>query len=60
MQLYILKNLKQNTMPIPTPKKNEKQNEFIQRCMSNNVMVKEYPNVNQRLAVCAVQFRKKQ
>jgi hypothetical protein len=47
-------------MPIPTPKKNEKQNEFIQRCMSNNVMVKEYPNVNQRLAVCAVQFRKKQ
>lgn len=47
-------------MPIPTPKKNEKQNEFIQRCMSNNVMVKEYPNVSQRLAVCAVQFRKKQ
>ncbi len=46
-------------MPIPTPKKNEKQNEFIQRCMSNNVMVKEYPNINQRLAVCATQFRKK-
>jgi len=44
-------------MPLPKPLKTEKQNEFIQRCMTDNVMVKEYPNKNQRLAVCSVIFR---
>jgi hypothetical protein len=46
-------------MPIPTPKPTEDRKEFIARCMADPVMVKEYPNQQQRLAICAVQYRKK-
>lgn len=44
-------------MPIPTPKKNEKRNEFIQRCITDPVMVKEFKNTDQRLAICAKVYR---
>lgn len=33
--------------------------DFIERCMSNPTMNKEYPDAKQRMAVCAVQWRKK-
>ena len=46
-------------MPIPKPKKNEKQDKFIQRCISDPTMKKEYKNNQQRLAVCFSQWRKK-
>lgn len=46
-------------MPIPKPEYGENQRKFIQRCLSDDIMVKEYPNVDQRLAVCAVQWRNK-
>ena len=46
-------------MPIPTPKPTEDRKEFISRCLADPVMVKEYPNKDQRLAICAVQYRKK-
>lgn len=46
-------------MPIPTPKINENRKEFMTRCMANPIMIKEYKNTEQRLAVCAVQFREK-
>lgn len=39
-------------MPIPKPKKDEKKEEFIKRCMSNSKMKQEYPTTKQRLAVC--------
>lgn len=45
-------------MPLPTKKPNEQREEFIRRCMSDAVMNKEYPNKAQRLAICAVQWRK--
>ena len=44
-------------MPIPTPKKNEKSNDFIQRCMIDPVMIKEFKNTDQRLAICSKVFR---
>jgi hypothetical protein len=44
-------------MPIPKPKKNEKRNEFMQRCMADPVMIREYKNTDQRLAICAKEFR---
>jgi len=47
-------------MPIPTPKKNEKRNDFIQRCMVDPVMIKEYKNIDQRLAICAKVYRDEQ
>tara|TARA_R100000734_G_scaffold10486_1_gene7911 strand:+ start:1221 stop:1805 length:585 start_codon:yes stop_codon:yes gene_type:complete len=43
-------------MPLPIPKKEEKKSEFIARCMSDQVMVGEFPNVAQRVAVCQKQF----
>ena len=46
-------------MPLPTPNKGEDRKSFMARCMGNPTMIKEYPNTDQRLAVCAVQYRKK-
>ena len=42
-------------MPIPKPQTSETHNEFIQRCMSDDVMVNEYPDEEQRYAVCNAQ-----
>jgi len=46
-------------MPLPRPTKREKENDFISRCMSNEVMKREFPNRDQRLAVCFDIFRKR-
>lgn len=46
-------------MPIPKPKAGEKQKDYIQRCMSNSTMRAEYPDEQQRLAVCYTTFREK-
>lgn len=43
-------------MPIPTPKKGESKDEFIERCMADEVMVEEYPDRKQRYKICLVQF----
>ena len=40
-------------MPIPKPEEQEKMVEFINRCMDTPSMLDEYPNENQRIAVCA-------
>jgi len=45
-------------MPIPSPNPNETADKFIQRCMSDNVMLKEYPDESQRFAICSVTFDK--
>jgi len=46
-------------MPIPTPEPDEDMKEFINRCMGDEVMVTEYKNERQRMAVCAMQWSKK-
>ena len=43
-------------MPLPKPKKGEKHDDFIDRCMSDQVMVQEYDDTDQRLAVCESQW----
>lgn len=40
-------------MPIPQPNKTENKKEFVIRCMSNDTMIKEFPDTDQRLAVCS-------
>ena len=45
-------------MPIPKPKQYERENEFMQRCMSDEKMVNEYPT-EQRAAVCRSAFEEK-
>lgn len=43
-------------MPIPQPTEKESQDEFITRCMSDEKMKEEYPDEQQRYAVCASNF----
>lgn len=46
-------------MPIPGPKKSEKQSDFVSRCMGDNTMNKEFPDQKQRAAVCYSQWKEK-
>jgi hypothetical protein len=46
-------------MPIPSINPNEDSQNFIARCMSNETMKKEYPNSQQRIAICLSQKKEK-
>lgn len=43
-------------MPLPTPRQNENRAEFISRCVNDDVVQREFPDQQQRVAVCATQF----
>ena len=45
-------------MPIPLPKKGETADKFIERCMSDEIMLNEYPDQSQRFAICSVSYDK--
>jgi hypothetical protein len=45
-------------MPLVTPKKSEKQGDFVSRCMGDETMNKEFPDQKQRAGVCYSQFKK--
>jgi hypothetical protein len=44
-------------MPIPQQNKNERKDAFIERCMADDKMGKEYPINQQRFAVCSAQLK---
>ena len=46
-------------MPLPKPKVGESRKDFMQRCMSDSTATSEFPNTDQRLAVCSTQYRDK-
>jgi hypothetical protein len=46
-------------MPLPERKPNEDKQKFVSRCMSNETMKKEYPDTQQRVAICLSQTRQK-
>ena len=46
-------------MPLPVPKKGEKEDAFVSRCMGDGVMNEDYPESDQRAAICHSQFGKK-
>ena len=46
-------------MPIPKPRKNETEKDFLDRCMGDDVMNKEYPDGSQRSAICHTSWRDK-
>jgi len=46
-------------MPIPSPQKNQQEDQFISSCMSSETMKKEYSNQKQRYAICKSQFDRK-
>ena len=45
-------------MPLPKRTPTETQDKFMERCMKSPVMIQEFPDEKQRLAVCAYQWRK--
>ena len=51
-----LKKLEEEKMPIPVPNSGESKEEFIDRCMADDVMVAEYDQ-DQRMAICNVQVK---
>lgn len=46
-------------MPLPTPNEGESQDEFISRCMGNETAMKDFPDQEQRSAVCFRQWRER-
>jgi hypothetical protein len=46
-------------MPIPQKEPNEDKKKFVSRCMSSEIMKKDYPDTAQRVAVCISQTKKK-
>jgi len=46
-------------MPLPKPKTGENQKQFIKRCMGESTMIIEFPNTDQRFAVCQTQWEEK-
>jgi len=45
-------------MPVPTRRKNERRKDFIDRCMGDDTMNKDFDDVKQRYAVCIRQSEK--
>lgn len=43
-------------MPLPKPGKNESKGDFIDRCMGDSTMNREYPDADRRRAVCETQW----
>jgi len=46
-------------MPLPKPTKSQKESDFVSHCMSSKIMKREYPDREQRLAICFNQFRRR-
>lgn len=43
-------------MPLPTPNNNENRDQFVERCMNDETMIIEFPDSDQRFAVCSTAF----
>lgn len=46
-------------MPLPKPTNKENQQEFISRCMGDDMMSDEYRDQKQRAAICYTQFKQR-
>lgn len=46
-------------MPLPTPNVDESQQDFMSRCMADGIMNVEFPDSEQRYAVCMTQYTEK-
>lgn len=45
-------------MPIPTPRLNESEDAFVIRCMLDSTMELEYPEHQQRFAICLKEYER--
>jgi len=46
-------------MPLPTKQPEEEKSAFTSRCMSDDMMKKEFPDNKQRVAVCLSQYKRR-
>ena len=46
-------------MPIPKPSGGESESDFMSRCMDNTTMLAEYPDSDQRVALCLSSYNDK-
>lgn len=46
-------------MPLPKPSKKETEQEFVSRCMGDDMMNEDYKDQKQRAAVCYSQFKRR-
>ena len=46
-------------MPMPEPSNQETKDQFIIRCMGDDVMRRDFPEADQRYAVCVSQWQDK-
>jgi hypothetical protein len=46
-------------MPLPKPSEKEKEQEFVSRCMADEMMNKDYKDQKQRAAVCYSQYSRR-
>jgi hypothetical protein len=46
-------------MPLPKPSEKEKEQKFVSRCVSDEMMMKDYKDQKQRLAVCYSQYSRR-
>jgi hypothetical protein len=46
-------------MALPSPKKSEKEQEFVSRCMGDSIMLDDYKDQKQRAAVCYSQYKRR-
>jgi hypothetical protein len=46
-------------MPLPKPSKKETEQEFVSRCMGDDMMNEDFKDSKQRAAVCYSQYRKR-
>ena len=44
-------------MPLPKPSKKETEQEFVSRCMGDDMMLKDFKDQKQRAAVCYSQYK---
>ena len=56
---FAIQAFKDRAMPLPKPEDNERRADFVQRCMRSEVMREEFPDGEQRLAVCERQFNRR-
>lgn len=43
--------------PLPKPKRGETREDYVSKCISNPVMIKEFPDEKQRAAICNQQYK---
>ena len=46
-------------MPLPSKNKGETKEQFMDRCLSDEVSKNEFTDIKQRIAVCLSQWKKK-